>query len=144
MARLLSLLRFESRLSRVDYWHAYLTLSIVAAVSWCLGLFAILAVGAWGAVLMIPMPLSLLGSVAIAVRRLHDRGKSGWWVLPLVVVPVLIALGLSAQTASAASPGLILLASVVNLGLSIWGWVEIGFLRGRAEANRYGEVTRGP
>jgi uncharacterized membrane protein YhaH (DUF805 family) len=140
MRRLFSLLRFDGRLSRLGYWRAYLVLLILGGGFWCLGLFAILAIGAWGAVLLIPTPLALVGNVAIAVRRLHDRGKSGWWVVPLILLPQLISLGLSAQTAAAASPLVTLAASLLGIGLSVWGWVEIGFRRGKPDANRYGEA----
>ena len=61
-------------------------------------------------------------------------------MVPLVLAPFLIGIGLSAQTAAAASPLLVFASAVLALVLNIWGWVEIGFLRGRADANRYGEA----
>ena len=48
--------------------------------------------------------------LAIAVKRYHDRDKSGWWVL-ICLVPVIGGL---------------------------WYLIECGFLRGTAGANTYG------
>ena len=49
-------------------------------------------------------------SIAVAVKRYHDRNKSGWWVL-IVFVPIFGGL---------------------------WYLIECGFLRGTAGPNNYG------
>jgi uncharacterized membrane protein YhaH (DUF805 family) len=49
-------------------------------------------------------------SVAVAIKRFHDRDKSGWWVL-IIFVPVIGAL---------------------------WYLIECGFLRGTDGHNKYG------
>jgi uncharacterized membrane protein YhaH (DUF805 family) len=49
-------------------------------------------------------------SIAVAVKRYHDRNKSGWWVL-IVFVPVIGGL---------------------------WYLIECGFLRGTVGPNNYG------
>jgi len=56
-------------------------------------------------------PLLLWPTLAVSVKRWHDRDKSGWWVL---------------------------VALVPFIGW-IWVLVENGLLRGDAGANRYGE-----
>lgn len=139
MQRLAELLSFDGRLSRIGYWRAYLLLTITTALVWCAGLFAILLIGPLGAVILAPMPPLLIGIVAIAVRRLHDRGRSGWWVLPLVVFPLAVSLGLAAQVPGANPPAIDLLLSLAGFILSLWGWVEIGFRRGASGPNRFGE-----
>ncbi|RJF87715.1 DUF805 domain-containing protein [Oleomonas cavernae] len=48
--------------------------------------------------------------LAIAIKRWHDRGKSGWWVL-IILIPI--------------------------VGV-IWALVENGFLRGTVGPNQYG------
>jgi uncharacterized membrane protein YhaH (DUF805 family) len=50
-------------------------------------------------------------SLAITVKRFHDRDKSGWWAL-INLLPV--------------------------IG-QIWILIECGFLKGTEEDNRYGE-----
>jgi uncharacterized membrane protein YhaH (DUF805 family) len=36
---------------------------------------------------VITMPLFLWGFFATSVKRLHDRGRSGWWMVPFFIVP---------------------------------------------------------
>lgn len=38
--------------------------------------------------------LLLLPSLAVAVRRLHDTGKSGWWLLAMIIPLVNIVIGI--------------------------------------------------
>ncbi|MDB5419091.1 MAG: hypothetical protein JWP50_2510 [Phenylobacterium sp.] len=139
MRRLRELLRFDGRLSRLGYWRAYLLLTIAMAFTWCLGLFAILAIGPVGGVLLLPIVSIPVALVAISVRRLHDRNKSGWWALPLVVFPLMVSFALSAETAGADPPAMDVLLALTSFVLSIWAWIEIGFRRGAAGPNRYGE-----
>jgi uncharacterized membrane protein YhaH (DUF805 family) len=74
------------------------------------------------------------GGLSIGVRRLHDRNKSGWWILPLYVVPFLI--GTISNQTSDDLWGLGL--ALVGLILWLWGLVELGFLRGTVGPNRFG------
>ena len=138
MERLRQLLRFDGRLSRIQYWRAYLLIVAVSALSWGIGLGAVMAVGPFGALLFLPIAPMIVASFAIIVRRLHDRGKSGWWALPFAAFPLVVSLGLATETPGASPPGPAVLMSLLSLVLSVWGLIEIGFRRGRAEANRYG------
>ena len=73
------------------------------------------------------------------VERFHDRGKSGWWMVPLCVVPDLINGIMIAYRASGAPMDLPMLAfTLIGLGLGLWGVVELGFLQGTRGENRYG------
>ncbi len=42
----------------------------------------------WGALSLVYTLAVLLPSLAVTVRRLHDSGKAGWWIL-LVFIPVI-------------------------------------------------------
>ena len=68
--------QFEGRASRSEYWWFYL--------------FTVLAGGVAdrvsGTVGDIASLVLLLPSLALAARRLHDTGRSGWWVLILFTV----------------------------------------------------------
>ena len=104
--------RLEGRVPRQIYWiHAFILLpAIEVAVGVLLTLlddrFPVLAyVG--GVIVGVPL---LWASIAVRVKRWHDRNKSGWWVL-IVFLPVI-------------GP--------------IWEIIELGFLRGTVGANRYG------
>lgn len=138
MERLRQLLRFDGRLSRRAYWRSYLLIVAVVALSWCIGLGAVITFGPIGAVLFLPIAPMVVASFAIIVRRLHDRGKSGWWALPFAAFPLIVSLGLAAETPGASPPGPVVLMSLLSITLSIWGLIEIGFRRGTIEANRYG------
>ncbi|WP_207382721.1 DUF805 domain-containing protein [Flavobacterium subsaxonicum] len=74
---------FEGRARRSEYWYFLLgnfivmiALGILMAIS---SIFAF-AYGLYGLAVLVP-------SVAVAVRRLHDVGKSGWFYL-LAFVPI--------------------------------------------------------
>jgi uncharacterized membrane protein YhaH (DUF805 family) len=73
-------------------------------------------------VVYIPMVVS---GVFVGIKRLHDRDKSGWWLLLFYLVPALLS-----------GHGAIL--SLIGFGLTIWGIVELGFLRGTMGPNRFG------
>ena len=72
---------------------------------------------------------------ATSIKRLHDRDKSGWWMVPFFVYP-----GLYNEFADrfsdywvAAIP--FALAAFV---FCIWGFVEMYFLKGSRKTNRFG------
>jgi len=82
-------------------------------------------------VLVVYIPMVISGFM-IGIKRLHDRDKSGWWLLVFYVLPgVLNMIG-----ESLAAGGLIF--SLASLAVSLWALVELGFLRGTAGPNRYG------
>ena len=66
--------------------------------------------GATGAVWTIVGVLAFWISLAVGVKRWHDRNKSGWWML-IILVPV--------------------------IG-SLWYLIECGFLKGTTGPNTYG------
>ena len=75
---------FADRASRKEYWVFFIVswviLLVLGGLGFWLGLTPLLVVA--GIVLLV----LLVPSIAIAVRRLHDAGYSGWWYL-LVLVP---------------------------------------------------------
>ncbi len=79
---------FEGRSSRKEFWMFLLALNIISLIILSLGIFiGIAAVGLWAfAVLGILVPY-----LAVQVRRFHDQGKSGWFVL-LNLIPYVGAL----------------------------------------------------
>ena len=87
---------FDGRARRAEYWNFVLfnflgTVAIVVlafalgAVSESLGLVVFLGYFVWTIGLFVP-------GLAVAVRRLHDTGKSGWWLLIVFIPFVGIAL----------------------------------------------------
>lgn len=130
---------FKGRSRRLEFWAFALFNSIVTAVlaslafstgfsyhaliqsarftgslgSATMALFAIL--GLYGLGIVIP-------TLAVNVRRLHDRGMSGWWLPGFVLIGLLPFVGW--------------IGSIVYLVLM--------FLPGTAGVNRYGENPKNP
>lgn len=86
---------FSGRSSRAEFWWFSLFLLIIFIVVWFLlvgSMTSMLATGAepgtgalqalgGGAILMGLISLAILiPSIAVQVRRLHDTGRSGWWL----------------------------------------------------------------
>ncbi|KOS07267.1 cytochrome [Flavobacterium akiainvivens] len=78
---------FEGRASRPEYWYFFLANFLVGFI-----------LGFIGAIVPIVMYVSylyslavLVPSIAAAVRRIHDVGKSGWYVLIPIYNIVLLA-----------------------------------------------------
>jgi uncharacterized membrane protein YhaH (DUF805 family) len=79
-------------------------------------------------VIYIPMVIS---GVMVGIKRLHDRDKSGWWLLVFYLLPAV--LGMLSD-----SLGMGFILSLAGFAISIWGLIELGFLRGTIGANRFG------
>lgn len=126
------------RTSRLGFWRAYLAGSIIAALAFVVAVAISIMAGWWGAPFFLPMLLAEWIYIAAAIRRLHDRGRSGWWYVlffgPAIAVIVLV--NLSVELGRPAP--LLALLMLPAAGLSIWGWVDMGFLKGRPGANRFG------
>ncbi len=98
-------LAVEGRASRSEFWYAVLFQVLVSlAVQVLMGVpllgFVIALVGGLVLIAMI------IPGITVGVRRLHDIGRSGWWLL-LVFVPVigtLILLYWAVQRARPAEP----------------------------------------
>lgn len=73
---------FRGRASRPAFWWFFLFFGLVSIG----GLFLTYLMGSVAIYYVLMLPL-ILPFLAVAVRRLHDTGRSGWWYL-LLVVPV--------------------------------------------------------
>jgi uncharacterized membrane protein YhaH (DUF805 family) len=83
----------------------------------------------------------IAGFLAVAIRRLHDRGKAWWWIFVLLIVPDLLDIYVFGQTVTLGGAnigGLAQLCFFAGLALSLWSLAELGFLRGTAGPNRFG------
>lgn len=87
---------FEGRARRKEYWYFFLfnviNSVVLAFVDGLTGSFSAEAgVGILGGLYSLAM---LVPSVSVTVRRLHDTGRSGWWLLigliPLIGTIVLL------------------------------------------------------
>lgn len=82
---------FSGRARRAEYWWTFLLnigISIIVSV-------IATAIGAVGAVLSGVVSLAfIIPGIAVAIRRLHDTNRSGWWLLiafiPFIGIIILI------------------------------------------------------
>jgi uncharacterized membrane protein YhaH (DUF805 family) len=107
-------------------------------------IFTVLDPAAWRALSFAKLPMLLVKAtgmvlslwifIATSIKRLHDRDKSGWWMVPFIAVPSLH------DHFSDLLPGsyFALISGAIMLVLMIWGFVELYFLRGTKWTNRYG------
>ena len=107
------LLRFDGRIGRRTWWlwgvAAMLGLVIYFTVTLRVaGASPKVAEGLVNILLVWP-------ALALTAKRWHDRGKSAWWVLVMLI------------------PG---------IGW-LWTLIECGFLKGTPGANRFGDVPQG-
>jgi uncharacterized membrane protein YhaH (DUF805 family) len=130
----------SGRINRAKYWRSCITYSIVGlfaafilltAAGLAAPLFVIMAV-----IIFIPW---LLWGLSITTERLHDRDKSAWWLVVFYLVPLLLDQFAKALSFTGAI-GTILhyMLALLSLAIMIWGFVEIGLLRGTAGPNKYG------
>jgi len=112
---------FQGRMNRAKWWLVLVAIVVVEII-----LFAIIFGGAAmsadpqeamnnlgplaSLVLLVFAVVVTWISIAVGIKRFHDRNKSGWWVL-IAFVPVIGGL---------------------------WYLIECGFLRGTAGPNTYG------
>ncbi|MES2338185.1 MAG: DUF805 domain-containing protein [Pseudomonadota bacterium] len=88
---------------------------------------------------------TFIPSIAVAVRRLHDTDRSGWWlVVPVVAVLVMIVAaigGAMGGTSEGASVGLIVAMSIAGIsGLIL---LVLFCLDGTRGPNRFGDDPKG-
>jgi uncharacterized membrane protein YhaH (DUF805 family) len=128
---------FKGRASRPEFWWFYLVVLIGIAATYALRLIAPVVAptiqDAWNLLLALP-------HTAVTTRRLHDVGRSFWWVAAVLIdVALLVVFELSNVSDSLVMGILGLLASIVFFVLLI---ILLYFLTmpGDSKPNRYGDV----
>ena len=85
---------FEGRASRSEYWWFALFNLIVNIVTFVidstLGTMITYDMGYVGFIALLAL---LLPFLSVSVRRLHDLGKSGWWLL-IAIIPIVNFMGI--------------------------------------------------
>jgi uncharacterized membrane protein YhaH (DUF805 family) len=138
--------RRQRRINRAKYWRSLL---VFIGAGLLVGVILLTAAGLAAPLFILMLVIVfipwLLWGFAFHTERLHDRGKSAWWLLVFYAVPGILGhLAKGAWYAGVAGMGLHYILALVAFALSIWGFVEIGCLRGSAEPNRYGSNPLSP
>lgn len=115
---------FEGRINRAKWWLGLLILVIVQWIIWyivamTMGVDLMTAndpVQMEQTMTTIGIPVGIISliflypTLALYTKRWHDRGKSGWWTL-IILIPIIGG---------------------------IWALIELGILRGTVGPNQYG------
>lgn len=128
------------RINRAKYWRSLMAFGVAGLlVAVILFTAAGIAAPVFVAMLVVVLIPWLIWGFVIHTERLHDRGKSAWWLLVFYGLPAL--LGPVARIASSPGvPGATLhyILALAGFALSIWGFFEIGCLPGTGGSNSYG------
>jgi uncharacterized membrane protein YhaH (DUF805 family) len=130
----------SGRINRAKYWRSFL-IYIFAGLLAAVILFTAAGIAAPLFIIMVVIVLIpwLLWGVSFTTERLHDRDKSAWWLVVFYLVPgVLGQLAKTAWLPGTAGAVQYYVLALAGFALTIWGFVEIGFLRGTAGSNAYG------
>lgn len=130
---------FEGRSRRKEYWMYVLLLIavglVIGTVEGIVGLSGM--VGPYGPITALFLLGTLVPSLAVGVRRLHDTGRSGWWLL-IGYGPFLLSLLLTMA-------GSLQLAMILSV-LALVGFVALlvfMVMEGTRGPNQYGPDPKG-
>ncbi len=85
-------------------------------------------------------PLVLWVYLATSIKRLHDRDRSGWWMVPFFAVP-----GIFNELADRLDYSYAALAlGLATFVLYLWGFIEMYCLKGSRKTNRFGPDPLAP
>ncbi|MGI9665923.1 MAG: DUF805 domain-containing protein [Acidimicrobiia bacterium] len=102
------LFQFDGRINRAKFWAGVVAVFVVVLI---VAIVAVIANSSavWTLYALVVL-LSLWPNLALSIKRWHDRGKTGWWVL-IGLVPIIGGL---------------------------WALIETGILAGDEGPNEYG------
>jgi uncharacterized membrane protein YhaH (DUF805 family) len=121
---------FSGRISRSQFWLGVLAVVLAIAV--------MLGIAFWSGYPLLALPLIVavfVATYALTVKRLHYRGKSGWWALIFIFIPGMLDRLTDRLTEDTPLWWVLVLIGSV---LTIWGLIELGFRRGTDGDNDYG------
>ena len=130
----------SGRINRAKYWVSMIRYSLFGLLVLVI-LFTTAGIAAPLLIVVAVFTLVpwLLWGIAITTERLHDRGRSARWLIVFYLVPGLLnQLTKATWFAGAAGTALYYILALTAFALTIWGFVEIGCLRGTAGSNTYG------
>lgn len=72
---------FNGCATRAEYWYPALYMFVVGCIFSCFGDTGGMLAGLFSLINIVP-------GIAVSIRRMHDIGKSGWWVL-ITLIPII-------------------------------------------------------
>ncbi|THD59110.1 DUF805 domain-containing protein [Phenylobacterium sp.] len=133
-----SLFSGKGRVDRTTFWTVQLLTGVFAA---CLKATATLFPSELMLLLLAPFFVAnWVVSVFSLTKRLHDLGRSGWWMLLPLAVALLVVAAAAAEFGRG-STGALLSEDVVLWGLLLF-LLAVGVLKGSPQPNRYGDPPK--
>ena len=128
---------FKGRMSRARYWGltslcmlalfaSSLSVALTANYTSAPPVKVAVVVAIVGVVIFFAMCVALLG---IGVRRLHDRGKSCFWIILYYLVPFILAV----LAIDPEGQGIAL--NCIALAIMVWSIIDLGILKGKPADN---------
>jgi uncharacterized membrane protein YhaH (DUF805 family) len=130
--------KFDGRTNRAKFWIAAL---IFAAINVVLAIFGYVTdqsvvFQALNSMLGIVI---LISSIAVGIKRLHDRNKSGWYLLLFYLVPsILVVISVLTDAFVEDSTIIATVLGLLAFAIGVWAFIEMGCLRGTIGVNQYG------
>jgi len=156
------LFSFQGRINRAKIW-LFVLVAIGAEIAYFIVMWALVGAAgmsmltgmasdagsmAGGVMGILALILSLAffvvfiwAGLAVAVKRLHDRDKAGWWLLVFYGVPLvfdILAVIVSPPGTNAEPSAIGTIFLLAGFAIIIWFFVELYCLRGTVGDNRFG------
>jgi uncharacterized membrane protein YhaH (DUF805 family) len=138
---------FQGRISRANFW--------LSMLIWFVFIFVVLLLGVLitsslslllGMMVIIYIPI-VVSSIAVGIKRLHDREKTGWWLLLFYGAPslsLLVSLIAESPDETDSTPVVVLVLQYLSFAVLLWALFELGFLRGTIGGNAFGPDPLAP
>ena len=127
---------FKGRASRSEFWWFYLVVLIGIGATYALRLIAPVAAHAirdlWDLLLALP-------HLAVTTRRLHDVGRSFWWVAAFLIDFALVLLFELSNTGDSLATTILGLLAIVALFALLIILLYLLVISGDPKPNRYGD-----
>jgi uncharacterized membrane protein YhaH (DUF805 family) len=133
----MDLVSFSGRVNRAPWWLIQLAILVFMTAVSVIGFVSAELRGPVAFVKVIFSIPMLWVSLAVGTRRLHDRDKSGGWLVIFYVLPWILR-GLADHAIADHAGALYFFFFVPSWALYIWGIAELGFPRGTVGPNQYG------
>ena len=130
--------KFDGRVNRAKFWIAVLIFAAINVVLAIVGYVMDQSVVFQALNSMLGIVI-LIASIAVGVKRLHDRNKSGWYLLLFYLVPsILVVIGVLIGAFMEDSAIIATVLGLLAFAIGVWAFVEMGCLRGTIGVNQYG------
>jgi uncharacterized membrane protein YhaH (DUF805 family) len=135
---------FSGRINRAKYW---LAVAIGFLISMAFNVLAFIAsqstvIQIINMLLIIPLGIF---ACAVGIKRLHDRNKSGWYLLLFYGLPIVLSAASVVMVDRPDGPSITAgVLALLGLVVSVWTLIELGCLRGSIGQNKYGPDPLAP